>query len=73
MPLNEGPRRGAHFDSGSPRAIKEWPGTERRTVGIVENLAAAQAPLHPPPPDRPATGENRGRQQKPTSAEERDR
>ncbi|MFD3991459.1 DUF6087 family protein [Streptomyces sp. NPDC058583] len=80
VPLNERPRRGADVDPGSPRAIEEWLGTEWTAVGIVENLAAAQAVLYPLPPwdepaewDRPAMGENRGRHWKPTSAEEQDR
>lgn len=79
VPLSNGPHRGAHVDPGAPRAIEEWTGTECKVVGIVENLAAAQALLYPPPPqdkpagwDRPAMGKGRGRHRKPTSTEERD-
>jgi hypothetical protein len=61
-------------------SIEEWTGTEWQVVDVVENLAAAQALLYPPPPerakpaewDRPAMGKGRGRQRKPTSAEDRD-
>ncbi|MCY0927033.1 DUF6087 family protein [Streptomyces sp. H27-H1] len=79
VPLGDGPHRGAHVDPGAPRSIEEWTGTEWHVVGVVENLAAAQALLYPPPPelakpaewDRPAMGKGRGRHRKPTSAEER--
>ncbi|WP_435060231.1 DUF6087 family protein [Streptomyces sp. bgisy060] len=80
VPLGRGPHRGAHVDPGTPRVIEEWTGSEWVVVGVVENLAAAQALLYPPPPvqerpaewDRPALGKGRGRHRKPTPAEERD-
>ncbi|MEU9779247.1 DUF6087 family protein [Streptomyces sp. NPDC047968] len=80
VPLGSGPRRGAHVDPDAPRAIEEWTGTEWVVVGVVEDLAAAQALLYPPPPkqekpaewDRPAMGKGRGRHRKPSPAEERD-
>ncbi|MGK5496700.1 DUF6087 family protein [Streptomyces sp. URMC 125] len=61
-------------------SIEEWTGTEWQVVGVVENLAADQALLYPPPSepakpaewDWPAMGKGRGRQGKPTSAEERE-
>ncbi|MFE2561914.1 DUF6087 family protein [Streptomyces sp. NPDC059352] len=78
VPLGNSPHRGAHVDPAVPRAIEEWTGTEWQVVGIVENLAAAQSLLYPPPPvqtkpaewDRPSMGKGRGRHRKPTSAEE---
>ncbi|MGW1927197.1 DUF6087 family protein [Streptomyces massasporeus] len=80
VPLGIGPHRGVHVDPGAPRAIEEWTGTEWQVVGLVENLAAAQSLLYPPPPerakpaewDRPAMGKGRGRHRRPTSAEELD-
>ncbi|MEU6619965.1 DUF6087 family protein [Streptomyces litmocidini] len=80
MPLGEGPHRGAHVDPGAPRAIEEWTGAEWSVVGVAENLAVAQALLHPSPPvqekpvewDRPALGKGRGRHRKPSPADERD-
>ncbi|MGG7574158.1 DUF6087 family protein [Streptomyces sirii] len=79
VPLTEGPHRGAHVAPDAPRVIQEWTGTEWETVGIVDNLAAAKALLHPPQPveekpaewDRPALGKGRGRHRKPSPAEER--
>ncbi|MFJ2595160.1 DUF6087 family protein [Streptomyces erythrochromogenes] len=81
VPLGDGPHRGAHVDPGAPRAIEEWTGTEWAVVGVVEDLATAQALLYPPPPvqekpaewDRPAMGKGRGRHRKPTPTEEQDR
>ncbi|MGQ4484521.1 DUF6087 family protein [Streptomyces sp. SAS_281] len=52
VPLGSGPRCGAHVAPGAPGAIEEWTGTEWVVVGVVENLAAAQALLYPPPPTR---------------------
>ncbi|MFF2777053.1 DUF6087 family protein [Streptomyces sp. NPDC058052] len=80
MPLGGGPHRGTHVAPGTPRAIEEWNGTEWTVVGVVENLAAAQALLYPPPPaekkpaewDRPPLGKGRGRHRRPSPAEERD-
>ncbi|MFE0772228.1 MULTISPECIES: DUF6087 family protein [Streptomyces] len=81
IPLGEGPHRGAHVDPRAPRAIQRWTGTQWEPVGVVDDLAAAQALLFPPQPveeprvewDRPALGEGRGRHRKPSPAEERDR
>ncbi|NUL24942.1 DUF6087 family protein [Streptomyces lunaelactis] len=78
VPLSSGPHRGAHVEADAPRVIQEWTGTEWETVGVVANLAAAQALLYPPQPaeekpaqwDRPALGKGRGRHRKPTPAEE---
>ncbi|KUM99346.1 hypothetical protein AQI95_39580 [Streptomyces yokosukanensis] len=81
MPLTSGPHRGAHVGPGAPRAIEEWNGTQWVTVGIVPNLAAAQALLYPRLAveektaewDRPALGKGRGRHRKPSPADEQKR
>ncbi|MGC5042435.1 DUF6087 family protein [Streptomyces albidoflavus] len=80
VPLTQGPHRGAHVDPDAPRVIQRWTGTEWETVGLADDLAAAKALLHPPPPveekpaewDRPALGKGRGRHRKPSPADERD-
>ncbi|MFD0369715.1 DUF6087 family protein [Streptomyces sp. NPDC127114] len=79
VPLGDGPHRGAHVAPSVPRAIEEWSGTQWQVIGVVENLAAAQALLYPPPPeqdkpaewDRPPTAmrEGRGRHRKPAPKE----
>ncbi|MFE2157048.1 DUF6087 family protein [Streptomyces lydicus] len=78
VPLTKGPHCGAHVEPEAPRVIQEWDGTQWVTVGLVGDLAAAKALLHPPQPveekpaewERPALG--KGRHRKPTSAEQRD-
>jgi len=79
VPLGDGPYRGAHVDPDAPRAIEEWTGTEWAVVGVVEDLAAAQTLLYPPPAqerptewNRPAMGKGQGRHRKPSPAEDRD-
>ncbi|MFJ9416664.1 DUF6087 family protein [Streptomyces sp. NPDC101227] len=80
VPLTEGPHRGAHVEPEAPRVIQEWDGTQWVTVGLVGDLAAAKALLHPPQPveekpaewDRPPLSKGRGRHRKPSPADERD-
>ncbi|MER5301367.1 DUF6087 family protein [Streptomyces lasiicapitis] len=81
VPLTQGPHRGANVDPHAPRVIQKWTGTQWETVGVVADLAAAQALLHPPHSveeepaqwDRPSgLGPGRGRHRKPTAAEDRD-
>ncbi|MER6567016.1 DUF6087 family protein [Streptomyces sp. NPDC001093] len=81
VPLTSGPHRGTHVEPGAPRAIEEWNGIQWVTVGIVPDLAAAQALLYPPPAveerpaewDRPALGRGRGRHRKPSPVDEQTR
>ncbi|WP_432112637.1 DUF6087 family protein [Streptomyces sp. S1] len=77
VPLGEGPYRGAHVDPDAPRAIQQWTGTQWEPVGVVDDLAAAQALLFPLQPveklrvgwDRPVLGKGRGRHRKPSPVE----
>ncbi|MCZ4102901.1 DUF6087 family protein [Streptomyces sp. H39-C1] len=80
VPLASGPNRGAHVEPDAPRVIQQWNGTEWETVGVVDNLAAAKALLHPPQPvevkptqwDPPSYGKGPGRHRRPTPATEQD-
>ncbi|MGW7417631.1 DUF6087 family protein [Streptomyces sp. NPDC054863] len=71
-----GPHRGSHVQPDAPRLVEEWNGTEWVNLRVVDNLAAAQALLYPPPAkekpaewDRPAPG--KGRHRKPSPADGR--
>lgn len=80
IPLAEGPLRGQHVQPDAPRVIQEWNGTEWESIGLVHDLDAAKAVLHPPQPtepkptewDRSALGKGRGRHKRPTPAEQRE-
>ncbi|MCZ4124198.1 DUF6087 family protein [Streptomyces sp. H39-S7] len=78
--LASGPNRGSHVEPDAPRVMQRWSGTEWETVGVVEDLAAAKALLHPPQlvevkpaqRDRPSCGRGPGRHRRSTPAKEQD-